>query len=207
MPMSYGARKIVVVEKLGCTEMANYIRLRAQLCQKYSSPEENIKMKVVWNWISFKKVLEPICLSPIGVELGGLKEFNSEKLLFRAFFHVMRIFGNVESLKECNLPFSYRTILQTCQSIELSSPTPRGWGTFLNLKRHLVVLKRSWFQQNMATSHTTTSIIHCGGGGGREDRHMRLRNFLDEIRFQTTFILIFFPCDAYLWQRWAIKWT
>ncbi len=48
-----------------------------------------------------------------GVELEGSKEFISEKLLFQAFFHVMRIFGSVEPLNECNLPFPYRTIFRT----------------------------------------------------------------------------------------------
>ncbi len=46
MSISYGARKIDMVEKLGCTEMANCIRLKAQLCQKYTSPEKSLKLKL-----------------------------------------------------------------------------------------------------------------------------------------------------------------
>ncbi len=34
-----------------------------------------------------------------------------------------------------------------------------------------------------------------------KDGHMRSQSFLDKIRFRTTFILSFFPCNAYFWQR------
>ncbi len=34
-------------------------------------------------------------------------KLNSEQLLFRAFLHVMRIFGSVELLSESNFPFLY----------------------------------------------------------------------------------------------------
>ncbi len=39
------------------------------------------------------------------------------------------------------------------------------------------------------------------------DKHMRSQTFLGKIRFQTTFIWIFFRCNAYFWQCWAPKWT
>ncbi len=38
------------------------------------------------------------------------------------------------------------------------------------------------------------------------DRHMCLQTFLYKIQFRTTFIWTFFRCDAYFWQRSALKW-
>ncbi len=38
------------------------------------------------------------------------------------------------------------------------------------------------------------------------DRHMPSRTFLYEIQWQTTFIWMFFWCDAYFWQRWTSNW-
>ncbi len=35
---------------------------------------------------------------------------------------------------------------------------------------------------------------------------MRAQTFLYEIQFRTTFIWSFFGCDAYFWQRWALRW-
>ncbi len=63
-----------MVEKIYCTETAKYIRLRAQRCQKYASHGKKLKIKVVWNWISSKKVRKRVSLSPPGVELGGFKD-------------------------------------------------------------------------------------------------------------------------------------
>ncbi len=40
----------------------------------------------------------------------------------------------------------------------------------------------------------------------RGDRHMCSRTFLYEILFRTTFIWSFSWCDAYFWQRQALKW-
>ncbi len=53
------------------------------------------------------------------------------------------------------------------------------------------VLSKSVLELN---SFEAPSSTLCG------DRHMRLRTFLDEIQFQTTFILSFFSGDAYFWQ-------
>ncbi len=44
--------------------MANYIQFTAQHCQKYASHKKKVQIKVVQNWISYKKVSMCICLSP-----------------------------------------------------------------------------------------------------------------------------------------------
>ncbi len=48
---------------LYCTKPENYIRFRALRCQKYTTHQKNLQIKVVRNWISYKKVCECICLS------------------------------------------------------------------------------------------------------------------------------------------------
>ncbi len=50
------------------------IQFRAQRCQKYASHEKKLQIKVVQNWILYKKVPECICLSPPEVELEGSKD-------------------------------------------------------------------------------------------------------------------------------------
>ncbi len=109
-------------------------------CQRYALHQKKVQIKVVRNWISYKKVSGHICLSPPGVELGVFSisvhykiqmywssepqlhlcgkwdicarrlfctKFNSEQLLFKPFFDVMRIFGSIEPQSEFNLPFLY----------------------------------------------------------------------------------------------------
>ncbi len=63
-----------MVEIWHCTEMANYIRCRAQHCQKYTSHPKKFQIKVVRNWISYKKVREHMCVPPHGVEPRGMKD-------------------------------------------------------------------------------------------------------------------------------------
>ncbi len=58
-----GARKTDMVEIWYSTEMEKYIQFGAQSCQKYTSHEKKFQIKVVRNWILYKKVLEHICLS------------------------------------------------------------------------------------------------------------------------------------------------
>ncbi len=72
---SQGAQHFDIVEILPCTEMANYIQFRAQCCQKYTSHPKKLQIKIVWNWISHKKVRKHICLSFGKVELGGAKDW------------------------------------------------------------------------------------------------------------------------------------
>ncbi len=55
--------------------MANHIQFRAQCCQKCASHEKEVQIKVVRNWISYKKVRKHICLSLSGVELEGSKDW------------------------------------------------------------------------------------------------------------------------------------
>ncbi len=57
---SCGARKMGMFEVLFCRKTANYIHLRPQRCQKYVSHGKKLEIKVVWNRISSKKVLELI---------------------------------------------------------------------------------------------------------------------------------------------------
>ncbi len=56
-------------------KLQNYIQSRAQCCQKYASYQKNLQIKVVRNWISYKKVPERIRLSPPRVELGDAKDW------------------------------------------------------------------------------------------------------------------------------------
>ncbi len=64
-------RKIDMVEILYCTKPANYIHFRGQCCRKYTSHQKKkLRIKVVQNWISYKKVCERICLSS---HQGGAK--------------------------------------------------------------------------------------------------------------------------------------
>ncbi len=48
--------------------------------QKYASHQKKLQIKVVWNWISYKKVRECICLSPFGVELWGSSAYSNRTL-------------------------------------------------------------------------------------------------------------------------------
>ncbi len=59
------------------------IKFRVQHCQKYTSHKKKVQIKVVQNWISYKKVCKRICLSFPGVELGGSKIGMFEVLLCR----------------------------------------------------------------------------------------------------------------------------
>ncbi len=54
--------------------MENYIQFMAQRYQKYASHQKKVQIKVFQNWISSEKVRERICLSLLGVELGGSKD-------------------------------------------------------------------------------------------------------------------------------------
>ncbi len=47
-----------------CTETVNYIQFRAPNCRKYALHQKTLQMKIVQNWISYKKVPERIYLSP-----------------------------------------------------------------------------------------------------------------------------------------------
>ncbi len=71
---SYGARIIDMVKIWCCTEIANYIQFRVQRCQKYASHPKKLQIKIVWNWISYKKVHERTCLiSPMVWSHGAWK--------------------------------------------------------------------------------------------------------------------------------------
>ncbi len=53
--------------------MRQYIHNRKRWCQNYASNQKKFQIKVVRNWISYKKVNERICLSPPEMELGAQK--------------------------------------------------------------------------------------------------------------------------------------
>ncbi len=177
--------------------MGNWIHYGAQRCQKYALHQKKIRIKVVRNWILYKKVRKHICLLPHEWSGGTPKintfesynaqkwktplaplqgetdkcvyglfctKFNSEQLLFEAFFDVMRIFGSFEPQSESNFLFLYIIRFQIYWSLEPPTSTHGG------------------------------------------ERHMRSGTFLYEIQFQTTFIWSFFWCTAYFWHHWAPKW-
>ncbi len=52
-----------------------HIQFRAQRCQKYASHEKKLPIKVVQNWIFYKKVSKWICLSLSRVELRESKDW------------------------------------------------------------------------------------------------------------------------------------
>ncbi len=55
--------------------MGMYIYFRAQHCQKYALYQKMLQIKVLHNSISYKKLIERIYLSPLGMELRGSKDF------------------------------------------------------------------------------------------------------------------------------------
>ncbi len=75
-------------------EWANYIQFRAPYCQKHASHEKKLEIKVVRDWISFKKVRKCICLltpPPFWVELWNLKDLQlfysiTNNFYFKLFF-------------------------------------------------------------------------------------------------------------------------
>ncbi len=76
-----GAQKMSMFEVLFCQERANYIHLRVQHSQKFASHRKKLKIKIVQNWITSKKVSERICLSPSRVELGGSKDWHVRSII------------------------------------------------------------------------------------------------------------------------------
>ncbi len=58
-------------------------KFKTQRCQKYASHEKKLQIKVVRNWISYKKVRERMCLSPPRVQLGGLKDWHVWSTVYR----------------------------------------------------------------------------------------------------------------------------
>ncbi len=66
-----------MVEILSSTEMTNCFQFRAQYCQKYASHKKKLQIKVVWNWISYKRVLMCICLSPHRSGTRGLSSYSN----------------------------------------------------------------------------------------------------------------------------------
>ncbi len=72
---SYDAWKIGKFEVLFYSETINYIKFRAQYCQKYASHQKKLPIKVVWNCVLSKKVCEHNCSSAAGVELWVSKDF------------------------------------------------------------------------------------------------------------------------------------
>ncbi len=57
------------------TEMENRIHFLADRCENYQLYQKIVQIKVVENWILYKKVNERICLPPPGVKLGGSKDW------------------------------------------------------------------------------------------------------------------------------------
>ncbi len=65
-------------------------------------------------------------------------KFYAKKLLFEAFFGIMRIFGSVQPKSECNFLFIYNLIFQL---YHLSSPVAPLWGGIDICPRGLFCLK------------------------------------------------------------------
>ncbi len=58
---------------------AKYIQFRAQRCQKYTSNQKKLQIKVVRNWILYEKVHQRICLFP---SWSGARRLDMVELLF-----------------------------------------------------------------------------------------------------------------------------
>ncbi len=142
-------------------------------------------------------------------------------LLFETFFDVMRIFSSIQPKSECNLPFPYGIIFQTCQYFEppcstlggdkhmrprnlLWNSTPNNfylkpfflWCVFLAvLSPKLNVICH--FSTILYFNHFNLSSpkLHSGERVGAV-RHMPSRTFLYEIQFWITFIWRFFQCNV-----------
>ncbi len=79
---SCGARKIGKFEVLFYRKTVNYIQFRAQRCQKYTSHQKKLPIKVVQNWILSKKVHKRICLSPPWSGARGLERLANSKYYY-----------------------------------------------------------------------------------------------------------------------------
>ncbi len=103
-------------------------KFRAQRCQTYVSRTKKLQIKVVRNWISYKKVPERICLSPPPkVELGTRKIGIFEVLLCREMaiyiqFRTQRCQKYTSHEKKFQIKLVRNWILykEVCESICLS---------------------------------------------------------------------------------------
>ncbi len=76
------ARKIDMVEILYCTEMSNYIQIRAT-AKNMRHIKKKLQIKVIWNWILYKKVCERICLFPLHPPWSqGARETDMVEILY-----------------------------------------------------------------------------------------------------------------------------
>ncbi len=73
--------------------------------------------------INFWSPLAPL-LGTIDMCAQGLycTKFNSQQLLFEAFFNIIGSFGSVEPWTESTFPFQYNKIFETYQFLELLAP-------------------------------------------------------------------------------------
>ncbi len=86
-----------VSEDLYCNEIEKQIHFWTEHGQNYRLYKTIVRIKVVQNWISYKKVNGCTCLSPPGVELPGLKDgYVSDIILYRS--------GKIYSLSGWTLP-------------------------------------------------------------------------------------------------------
>ncbi len=100
--------------------------LWASTLPKLRVTSKNASTKSCWTLNSIQKsqwvhayISSP---SPTGA-MGLCTEFNAQQLLFEAFFHIMRIFGSVETQTESTFPLQYNIIFETYQSLEVLSST------------------------------------------------------------------------------------
>ncbi len=68
---------IYIVVNGKCTHFCIY----GWRCQKYASHKKKLLIKVVCNWISYKKVYERIYLSPTRVKLVALKDWHVRSII------------------------------------------------------------------------------------------------------------------------------
>ncbi len=167
--------------------------MRSKCGEKDSMPpkiriaSKKFQIKVVRNWILYKKVRKRICLSSPGVELGGLKDSHLWKL--------------------------YIIIFQRWESFTPTSSTMGGWGEIDTCARGLFCTKFNFeqllfkalfdamriFGSIEAQTESTSPFLYIiifqrwvsvgpPSSTLRGDRHKNLQTSLYEIQFRITFI-------------------
>ncbi len=163
--------------------MRNWINFGTHHRQKYVAHQKKPQVKVVWNWISYKKVREHIGLSLPWLDLGSskgfqrsgcLKSFNVQKYEIR-FTLALSAANNTHYIKKAsNKSCSELNFVQKSQWTRICLSTPRV---------EPGALKICTFEILKCTEMEKSPSSTPGADG-----HMRPLTFLYEIQFWTTFI-------------------
>ncbi len=171
--------------------------------QKYGLHRKMLQIKVIQNWISRKKFHERICLSLPWVELGGSKD----QYVWNLIMYRNGILDSLWSSTLSKISTLWKKNLSCLESnFVQKSPQARRVEPGASIGQYVwnLIMYRNGILDSLWGS-TLPKIRFSSTHGG--DGDMSSQTFLCEIQFRTTFIWIFFRCNAYFWQRWAPKWT